>query len=771
MTKTSLTLVAAALCLSVRAAEQPDTRPPAEQAYAGLFCSDHPQTGGMLVGWVLPGPLKGTTFASPHMSRGDIILSVNGKPMAKKAFYELVERSKPGDALALRVRVTKGPGGGGTPIAGKGGEEKTVRLVLASKADWCGPISFKRPAKDRPDPNKVLPLPDGPTPLETFLNERIDANGLRKPLDKLLAYFAETQDKNLGFHSLRRVACGFYRPTRLPELQKLVTDPLPKLIKDPRDVLARAAENLDLAPPKPGDPPDLSQPTAALAWVKAHLAEAARLREKALARIPAKRRKALAKDLRDLLDHLASNHYLSSHPEAGRLMAAMRESMKIDYDALLGAAAQLAGAMRPGKPPAKSLPSVPLPKALAGAVEGTILAAEHADGRWLVYGGHGPNRYDMSKLDAVLDAGGDDVYTYPKGGRPPVQLVVDFAGDDRHEGEAIGPASALMGVSLLVDAKGNDRYVGRSQSCGVGVMGVGVLVDLGGNDTYSGAAWSLGVGVYGCGAVLDLGKGADTYLAEFLSQGVGGPRGFGLLLDQSGRDLYRANGPRGSSYGTPAVFSAFSQGVGFGVRHYDSGGIGVLCDLGGHDRYEAGEFSQGGAYYWGLGILHDRAGDDLYYGNRYAQGFGVHQALGILADDAGDDTYWAMTAASQGAAWDIGVGLLIDRAGNDSYQADGLSQGSAAMQGIGWLLDLGGTDRYVGRGTTVHGRSGGNRYHYADTGCFSWSLLLDAGGTPDHYSTGRPNGKTLAPGKLNEKQPADSGLHGLFIDTPVKTEF
>ena len=197
----------------------------------------------------------------------------------------------------------------------------------------------------------------------------------------------------------------------------------------------------------------------------------------------------------------------------------------------------------------------------------------------------------------------------------------------------------------------------------------------------------------------------------------------------------------------------------------------MLCDLGGDDRYEAGEFAQGGGYYWGLGILYDRSGNDLYYGNRYGQGFGCHQAIGILADDAGDDTYWAMCAACQGAAWDIAMGLLIDRGGNDSYQAEGLCQGSAAMQAIGWLIDLDGTDRYVARGEACHGCSAGNSYHYKETGCLSWSLLLDAGGTVDYYSSGRPNGATLAPGKPDEKNPENSPLHGLFVDTPEKRAF
>ena len=132
-------------------------RPLAEQAYVGLFCRDDPATGGMLVGWVMPGPLKGKTFTSPFLNRGDIILAVNGKATGKKAF-------------------------------------------------------------------------------EALLDPLIEQHKLREPLDRLKKYLADTQAEDFGANSLSRVAAGFYRPTRLPELQKLITDPLGKVPGDPRAV-------------------------------------------------------------------------------------------------------------------------------------------------------------------------------------------------------------------------------------------------------------------------------------------------------------------------------------------------------------------------------------------------------------------------------------------------------------------------------------------------------------------------------------------------------
>jgi hypothetical protein len=220
------------------------------------------------------------------------------------------------------------------------------------------------------------------------------------------------------------------------------------------------------------------------------------------------------------------------------------------------------------------------------------------------------------------------------------------------------------------------------------------------------------------------------------------------------------------------VFYAMSQGVGFGFRGWDTGGIGILDDESGNDRYEGGEFSQGGAYYFALGILRDRNGRDVYFGNRYSQGFTAHEGLGVLRDDAGDDSYWGMTAATQGGAWDISMSVLLDGAGNDTYRADGLSQGSAAMQAIGWLIDLGGNDHYSGAGTAIQGRGGGNEYHHLESGgVLSWSLLLDMGGGRDFYNgEGRADGKSFATGAANAEAPVHSDLHGLFIDTDEKLE-
>ena len=406
-----------------------------------------------------------------------------------------------------------------------------------------------------------------------------------------------------------------------------------------------------------------------------------------------------------------------------------------------------------------------IPEPLTGKLDGAILAAEVIDGLgWVVVGGTGPNRYDMDAIAAVLDPAGDDRYTWGSGAAMD-SVIVDLGGNDRYEGGAIGgPASGIACLAAIDDHGGNDHYRGGLLSIGAGAFGVGLIRDRGGDDRYEGGAWSIGAAMYGAGILLDEG-GADDVRGGTLSQGVGGPRGIGALIDRAGDDRYIADFGAPSAYGTPATNLAFSQGVGYGFRRFAAGGIGILFDAGGDDRYEGGEFSQGGGYLHGLGVLHDAAGRDLYRADRYSQGFAAHMAFGALLDDAGDDVYWGRTAANQGAAWDASSAVLVDAAGNDHYRGSVLAQGSGAMQAIGMLLDLAGDDRYDAPGPYVHGESGNNTYHCA-TGVLSFSLLLDAGPGAARIGDAQATGTTVT-GSANAEQPCESRLHGLRIVTPT----
>jgi hypothetical protein len=405
-----------------------------------------------------------------------------------------------------------------------------------------------------------------------------------------------------------------------------------------------------------------------------------------------------------------------------------------------------------------------LPEELKGAYEGQILSAQSVpELGWLVVGGPGPNRYDMTRIAAVFDPGGDDRYEW-KGVVAGSRAVVDAAGNDVYTADGVGgPAGALLGASLVVDMAGDDRYHAHTLGLGAAAMGAALLLDLAGNDTYTAEQWSIGSAFAGVAACVDL-AGVDCYDAPLLSQGVGGPGAFGLLLDRAGDDRYRADRTFPSTYGTPATFLSFSQGCGFGYRAGSAGGVGALVDAAGDDRYECGEFGQGCGYYLSLGMLVDRAGDDLYLGNRYAQGTAAHQAFGLLMDDAGSDLYHSVTAAGQGAAWDMSMAMLVDRAGDDWYRADGLSQGAAAQQAVGVLLDLAGDDRYQAAGAS-QGMADGNQYHWEATGCPSLGVLWDLAGR-NWFSSGRTDGQAVRTGHDEGTAAEGRSMWGLFIARP-----
>ena len=378
-------------------------------------------------------------------------------------------------------------------------------------------------------------------------------------------------------------------------------------------------------------------------------------------------------------------------------------------------------------------------------------------------GGPGPNRYDMDRIYAVIDVDGDDIYAWGERVPRETQTVVDMAGNDRYRATRGGPGAGWFGVSVLIDLSGDDQYESELGGCGAGAFGFGFLFDDAGADTYKCAAWSAGAGLYGGGVLIDRGQETDIYHSQVFSQGVGGPRGIGILIDNGGADLYRSNGPVPSAYDTAGSFMAFSQGVGVGIRPYDFGGVGVLLDFGGDDRYEGGEFSQGGGYYWGVGLLFDESGNDLYYGNRYTQGFAAHQAFGMLTDVAGDDIYWSMTAAGQAAAWDQSIAMLIEMAGNDVYRAQSLSQGAAAQQARALLHDVSGDDTYWSSSEVAQGAAGDNSYHFQpEDPVYSFGMLFDESGN-DRYSTGIFNGEMRL--RLNTGSTQDGrGMAGVAID-------
>ncbi|MBE7557441.1 hypothetical protein HS125_00245 [bacterium] len=307
----------------------------------------------------------------------------------------------------------------------------------------------------------------------------------------------------------------------------------------------------------------------------------------------------------------------------------------------------------------------------------------------------GPDVFDCTAAPLLIfDPGGDDAYRLAGSASGTISLIVDLSGNDVYEGKApFALAGACDGISMLLDFGGDDRYRADYDGLGAACLGVGLLYDAAGNDTYEGKSLVMGAALAGAGLLLDV-AGNDRYLAQVYSQGFGGVAGFGALVDHTGMDLYQTGTEFGDTVGrTPPGYISMSQGCGFGIRQYASGGVGVLADRAGNDIYYGGYFCQGTSYWYALGILGDRGGDDVYVSVRYSQGAGIHLSNAVLWDQSGDDRYqtWGV---GMGCGHDLAVGLFYDGGGNDSYTSEWLTLGGGNTNGIGIFYDAGGDDAY-----------------------------------------------------------------------------
>ena len=308
----------------------------------------------------------------------------------------------------------------------------------------------------------------------------------------------------------------------------------------------------------------------------------------------------------------------------------------------------------------------------------------------------------------------------------------------------------LLGVGILADLGGRDSYLGRRWAQGAAMLGVGILLDASGDDIYRGGEYVQGAALWGIALAADA-AGDDRYEALRCAQAFAMPGGLALLLDAAGDDGYHCKGRYPTNY-EDAYFDSFSQGCASGFRMAGaSGGIALLADLSGADRYEAGHFSQGGGYYFGWGLLHDGGGDDRYLGSRYAQGFAAHEAMGYFEDVAGNDHYLCRQLAAWGISWDESVTAFLDRAGDDVYDGPQGAPAYTAHNAFSLFVDAGGDDAY-GRHPEGPALSGPNDYH----GGASLSVFIDAGGGKDRYVSGR----------FRDNLVLHRPCHGLFLDLP-----
>ena len=326
----------------------------------------------------------------------------------------------------------------------------------------------------------------------------------------------------------------------------------------------------------------------------------------------------------------------------------------------------------------------------------------------------------------IYDYDGDDIYSFKMATdiNYPFLAIIDSNGNDVYRNNKPGELfAAIFGIVYHFDKAGNDYYSGDDLAFSAN-FGHMLSIDLAGDDVYLAGSKSLGAGTFGIGFLVNTG-GNDFYSGTLYSQGFAGTLGFGLLADfsdsGSNNDVYYAGGRYLHAPLAPNDYRSMSQGFGFGLRPDFGGGIGVLFDESGNDKYNAGVYAQGVAYWLALGILIDLDGNDFYNAVYYPQGSGIHLAGGFLYDEKGDDSYYSKHGPGQGAGHDYGVGFLVDKAGNDAYSVDG-GNGLGLTNSVGIFLDSGGNDRYE--------RKRKDSYGFANTARESGSigLFLDIGG-------------------------------------------
>jgi hypothetical protein len=263
-----------------------------------------------------------------------------------------------------------------------------------------------------------------------------------------------------------------------------------------------------------------------------------------------------------------------------------------------------------------------------------------------------------------------------------------------------------------MDFKGNDNYYGKKICIGGGLFGYGILLDYEGNDKYVCDSYGEGAGLFGVGVLSDL-KGNDYYEGFQGIQGFGFVKGCGIIIDREGNDVYVA---RDDTVKYPSPQSekhnvSLSQGMGFGIRadftdgHSLAGGIGLLIDGNGDDKYFCGVFGQGCGYWMGIGGLVDFNGNDEYKGIWYTQGASAHFAIGTLLDLNGNDKYLTGMNMGIGAGHDFSLGYLVDYKGDDLYDAPNLSLGAGNANGVGIFIDFEGNDEYKTKGGIILGKA------------------------------------------------------------------
>lgn len=357
----------------------------------------------------------------------------------------------------------------------------------------------------------------------------------------------------------------------------------------------------------------------------------------------------------------------------------------------------------------------------------------------MILGSPGNDTYDQTSFPQIsqdpicfiLDPAGEDIYptALHTSASHPLLMVIDKSGDDLYSCRE--PSFfAQQGVFISADYAGNDLYHLADFSFSA-ILGSMWHLDTEGDDIYKGGVFAQAAAIAGLACLQDV-MGNDSYHAGSLAQAFASAKASALLADYSGADSYYLGGRYFHAPLMPNDYRTMGQGMGFGIRPYLAGGLGLLYDADGSDKYIGGVYAQGVGYWYATGILMDEAGNDVYNAVYYPQGSGIHLASGILYDREGNDCYYSRNGPGQGAGHDYGFGMLIDGSGDDAYSIHG-GNGLGLSNSLGIFADLEGKDRYE----RSEAQNYGNAAFARNTG--GLGLFLDAGGEDSYPDSLKSN--------------------------------
>jgi hypothetical protein len=310
---------------------------------------------------------------------------------------------------------------------------------------------------------------------------------------------------------------------------------------------------------------------------------------------------------------------------------------------------------------------------------------------------------DSLNLDGVLfalDTGGSDTFTGSPL-KPGLTTVISYG----NHNSFVNCGFAAFGISEIFDFGDVNSFVCKDGGNGAAVCGVSLVFSSGEKNTYQGHDLTEGAAFDGVGLLLDLGA-HGTYKCRSISQGFGGVKGFGALVNPRGNCLYDADDKTidNPSPQTAQHNVSMSQGAGFGRRadpgdgHSMAGGVGVLVNGGDDNSFSCGVFGQGVAYWYSLGCLATFGKHNKFNGVWYVQGSAAHYSLAVNLGFGGHDTYTATMAQSNGQGHDYSIGMLHTRGGNDLFNCQGGALGSGRWNGIGFFCAKGNNNQFSALG-------------------------------------------------------------------------